>query len=51
LGNKHGEREIGSYIASELGELVAVAGLIYGTVAMALIAFLTVWFLPEDRKS
>ncbi len=41
---------IGSYIAGELGELFAIDGLIYGTVAMAAIAFVTVWFLPEERK-
>jgi hypothetical protein len=50
LGNKHREREIGSYIAGELGELVAVDGLIYGTVTITLIAIITDWFLPEERK-
>ena len=42
---------IGSLIAGKLGNLFAVDGLIYGTAAMALIAFVTVWFLPEVRKS
>jgi MFS family permease len=41
---------IGSFIAGWLGKLFAVDGLIYGTVAMAAIAFGTVWFLPKDEK-
>ncbi|HXG68443.1 MAG TPA: MFS transporter, partial [Blastocatellia bacterium] len=38
----------GSYIAGVLGNRFAVDGLIYGTVAMAAIAFVTVHFLPEQ---
>jgi MFS family permease len=39
---------LGSLIGGMLGKAFAVDGLIYGTVAMALIAFVTVWFLPQD---
>jgi MFS family permease len=39
---------LGSFIGGWLGKAFAVDGLIYGTVAMALIAFVTVWFLPQD---
>jgi MFS family permease len=39
---------LGSFIGGILGKAFAVDGLIYGTVAMASIAFVTVWFLPQD---
>lgn len=41
---------VGSFIAGWLGKLFAVDGLIYGTVAMAAIAFVTVWFLPKAER-
>lgn len=37
---------VGSYMAGQLGNRFAVDGLIYGTAALALVAFVTVYFLP-----
>lgn len=42
---------IGSFIAGQVGKLWAVDGLIYATVAMAVAAFATVYFLPRQRPA
>jgi MFS family permease len=42
---------IGSLLAGQVGKLWAVDGLIYATVAMAVAAFATVYFLPRQRPA
>ena len=39
---------VGSFVGGWLGKAFAVDGLIYGTVALTVVAFATVWFLPQD---